>query len=168
MQDNGNNNKKEYVSGRRRRFLWGTLALVLFGAILYFASVVGDYAEENDIENFDEAKDYFVEILKKDVSIFPEGDAPVEEKHDRKKDEKSANLLNDPLLLNCSVENGKALVKEPFEVAKNKVTDAVFELGIHGNTLYSLNFSSKENKLFCRGTMKEGEKKIFVYYCEKI
>lgn len=168
MQENENNNKKEYVSGRRRRFLWGSLALVLFGAILYFASIVGDYAEENDIENFEEAKDYFVEILKKDVSIFPEGDAAEDEKHDIKKDEISANLLKVPLLLNCSVEKGKALVKEPFEVAKNKVSDAVFELGSHGNTLYSLNFSSKENEVFCRGTLKEGEKKIFVYYCEKI
>lgn len=168
MQDNENNNKKEYVSGRRRRFLWGTLALVLFGAILYSASIVGDYAEENDIENFDEAKDYFVEILKKDVAIFPESEASEEEKHDTQKDEKSANLLKVPLLLNCSVENGRALVNEPFEVARNKVTNAVFELASHGNTLYSLDFSSKENKVFCRGTMKEGEKKIFVYYCEKI
>ena len=168
MQDNGNNNKKEYVSGRRRRFLWGTLALVLFGAILYFASVVGDYAEENDIENLDDAKDNFFKILKNDIAIFPEGETPEDEKNDADKEERSANLLKAPLLLNCSVEDGKAIVKEPFEVAKNKVTDAVFELDNHGNTLYSLNFSSKENAVFCRGTMKEGEKKIFVYYCEKI
>ncbi|MBP5590464.1 hypothetical protein J6Y50_01225 [bacterium] len=166
MQEN--NSKKEYIDGRRRRFLWGTFALVLFGAILYFASVVADYAEKNDIENFEEAKDYFVEILKKDIAIFPENDDAEEEKHDTKKDEKSANLVKIPLLLNCSVENGKAFVKEPFEVAKNKVSDAVFELGSHGNTLYSLNFSSKENEVYCRGTLKEGEKKIFVYYCEKI
>ena len=166
MQEN--NSKKEYLSGRRRRFLWGTFALVLFGAILYFASVVSDYAEKNEIENFDEAKDYFVEILKKDIAIFPENEAQEEEKHDTENNEKSANLVKVPLLLNCSVEDGKAFVKEPFEVAKNKVTEAVFELGSHGNTLYSLNFSSKENKVFCRGTLKEGEKKIFVYYCEKI
>jgi len=166
MQEN--NSKKEYIDGRRRRFLWGTFALVLFGAILYFASVVADYAEKNDIENFEEAKDYFVEILKKDIAIFPENDDAEEEKHDTKKDEKSANLVKIPLLLNCSVENGKAFVKEPFEVAKNKVSDAVFELGSHGNTLYSFNFSSKENEVYCRGTLKEGEKKIFVYYCEKI
>ena len=168
MQDNENNNKKEYVSGRRRRFLWGMLALVLFGAILYSASIVGNYAEKNDIENFDEAKDYFVTVLKKDIAIFPEGETPEDEKNDAEKEEKSENLLKAPLLLNCSVEEGKALVKEPFEVAKNKVTNAVFELGNHGNTLYSMDFSSKENKVFCRGTMKEGEKKIFVYYCEKI
>ena len=168
MQDNENNNKKEYVSGRRRRFLWGALALVLFGAILYSASIVGNYAEKNDIENFDEAKDYFVTVLKKDIAIFPESETPEDEKNDAEKEEKSANLLKAPLLLNCSVEEGKAIVKEPFEVAKNKVTDAVFELNNHGNTLYSLNFSSKENAVFCRGTMKEGEKKIFVYYCEKI
>ena len=142
--------------------------MVLFGAILYFASVAGDYAEKNDIENFDEAKDYFLTILKKDFAIFPEGDAPEEEKRDTHKDERSINLLKVPLLLSCSVEEGKALVKEPFEVAGKKVTNAVFELGNHGNTLYSLNFSSKENKVFCRGTLKEGEKKIFVYYCEKI
>ncbi len=168
MQDSENNNKKEYVSGRRRRFLWGMLALVLFGAILYSASIVGDYAEENDIENLDEAKDYFVTVLKKDIAIFPEGEAPEEEKENAEKEEKSINLLKAPLLLNCSVEDGKAIVKEPFEVAKNKVTDAVFELGSHGKTLYSLGFSSKENNVFCRGTLKEGEKKIFVYYCEKI
>lgn len=166
MQEN--NSKNDYLSGRRRRFLWGTFALVLFGVILYFASVAGDYAEENDIENLDEAKDYFVGVLKNDIAIFPEGEASEEEKENAEKEEKSANLLKAPLLLNCSVEDGKALVKEPFEVARNKVTDAVFELGNHGNTLYSLNFSSKENNVFCRGTLKEGEKKIFVYYCEKI
>ena len=166
MQEN--NSKNEYLAGRRKHFLWVTFALVLFGAILYFASIISDYAEKNDIENFDEAQDYFVEILKKDFAIFPEDGAPEEEKHDTQKEEKSANLLKVPLLLNCSVEDGKALVKEPFEVAGNKVTDAVFELASHGNTLYSMDFSSKENKVFCRGTMKEGEKKIFVYYCEKI
>ena len=166
MQEN--TGKKEYLAGRRRHFLWITFSLVLFGAILYFASVAGDYATENDIENFDEAKDYFVNIVKKDIAIFPESDAPEEENHAVQKDERSINLLKVPLLLNCSVEEGKALVKEPFEVAKNKVTNAVFELGSHGNTLYSLNFSSKENEVFCRGTLKEGEKKIFVYYCEKI
>ena len=166
MQEN--NSKREYLDSRRRRFLWGTFALVLFGAILYLASIIGDYAEKNDIENFDEAKDYFVEILKKDIAIFPEGETPEDEKNDAGKEEKSANLLKAPLLLNCSVEDGKALVKEPFEVARNRVTDAVFELNNHGNTLYSLNFSSKENAVSCRGTLKEGEKKIFVYYCEKI
>ncbi|MBO4711806.1 hypothetical protein J5681_07825 [bacterium] len=160
--------KKEYLAGRRKHFLWGTLALVLFGAILYFASVVSDYAEKNDIENFDEAKDYFFEILKKDFAIFPEGEAQEEEKHDKKQDEKSLNLLKIPLLLNCSVENGRASVNEPFEVARYKVTDAVFELASHGNTMYSLNFSSKENAVYCKGTMKEGQQKIFVYYCEKI
>ena len=160
--------KSEYLAGRRKHFLWVTLALVLFGAILYFASVAGDYAEKNDIENFDEAKDYFLTILKKDFAIFPEGDVPVEERHSVQKDERSANLLKVPLLLNCSVEDGKAFVKEPFEVARNKVTNAVFELSNHGNTLYSLNFSSKENAVYCKGTMKEGQQKIFVYYCEKI
>lgn len=160
--------KKEYLAGRRKHFLWVTLALVLFGAILYFASVAGDYAEKNDIENFDEAQDYFVEILKKDFAIFPEDGAPEEEKRDTQKEEKSTNLLKVPLLLNCSVEDGKALVKEPFEVDKNKVSEAVFELTSHGNTLYSLDFSSKENTVYCKGTLKEGQQKIFVYYCEKI
>lgn len=166
MQEN--TGKKEYLAGRRRHFLWIVFSLVLFGAILYFASVAGNYAEENDIENLDDAKDNFFKILKNDIAIFPEGETPEDEKNDADKEERSANLLKAPLLLNCSVEDGKAIVKEPFEVAKNKVTDAVFELDNHGNTLYSLNFSSKENAVFCRGTMKEGEKKIFVYYCEKI
>lgn len=166
MQEN--NSKKEYLNSRRKHFLWGTFALVMFGAILYSANVVSDYAEKNDLENLDEAKDYFVEIFKKDIAIFPDGETAEDEKSDAEKEEKSANLLKVPLLLNCSVEDGKAIVKEPFEVAKNKVTNAVFELGNHGNTLYSLDFSSKENNVFCRGTMKEGEKKIFVYYCEKI
>ena len=164
----GNNNSDTYTNVRRRHFLWGTFALVLFGAILYFANVIGDYAEKNDIESFDDAKDKIVTVLKHDFAIFPENDAAEEEKNEAGKEEKSKNILKVPLLLNCSVENGKAHVKEPFEVAKNKVTNAVFELGSHGNTLYSLNFSSKENKVSCRGTMKEGQQKIFVYYCEKI
>ncbi|MBR4489867.1 hypothetical protein IKP13_04465 [bacterium] len=166
MQENSG--KKEYLAVRRRNFLWIIFSLVMFGAILYFARIFSDYSEENGIESLDDVQDYFVGILKKDFAIFPESEDAEEEKNDFKEKERSANLLKVPLLLNCSVEEGKAFVKEPFEVAKNKVTDAVFELGNHGNTLYSLDFSSKENEVFCRGTLKEGEKKIFVYYCEKI
>ena len=167
MQEN-KDNKSKYIAERRKHFIWGTFALVLFGAILYFASIFSDYAKKNNIENFDDVKDNVIGILKKDLEIFPESSMNQEENNIAVKDEKSANILKTPLLLNCSIENGKAVVKEPFNVAKNKITDAVFELGNHGNTLYSLGFSSKENTVFCRGTMKEGEKKIFVYYCEKI
>jgi hypothetical protein len=166
MQENSG--KKEYLAVRRRNFLWIVFSLVMFGAILYFARIFSDYSEENGIESLDDVQDYFVGILKKDFAIFPESEDAEEEKNDFEAKERSANLLKVPLLLNCSIEEGKAFVKEPFEVAKNKVTDAVFELANHGNTVYSLDFSSKENNVFCRGTMKEGEKKIFVYYCEKI
>ena len=160
--------KSNYIEERRKRFLWGVFSLVMFGAILYFASIFSDYAKKNNIENFDDAKDNVLSILKKDIAIFPEHNTGADEKNDPAKEEKSVNILKSPLLLNCSVENGKAVVKEPFNVAKNKVSEAVFELANHGNTLYSMGFSSKENSVFCRGTMKEGEKKIFVYYCEKI
>lgn len=165
MQENNSN--KEYLTIRRRHFLWITFSLVLFGAILYFASIFSDYAQKNDIETLDDVRKNIIGILKNDFAIFPESDS-VEEESPLENEEKSKNILKAPLILSCSVEEGKALVKEPFEVAKNKVTDAVFELGNHGNTLYSLNFSSKENKVLCRGTLKEGEKTIFVYYCEKI
>ena len=162
------NNGDTYTNVRRKHFLWGTFALVLFGAVLYCASVVSDYAEKNDIENLEDAKDKIVTVLKHDIALFPENEASEEEKNEAGKEEKSKNILKTPLILNCSVENGKAVVKEPFEVAKNKVTNAVFELANHGKTLYSFNFSSKENNVSCRGTMKEGQQKIFVYYCEKI
>lgn len=166
MQENRNN--KEYIAERRKRFLWVFFSFVLFGAILYFASIFSDYAKENNIENIDDAKNNIMEILKKDLTMFPDSNTGNKENNIAEKEEKSLNILKAPILLNCSVENGKAIVKEPFEVAKHKVTNAVFELGNHGNTLYSLDFSSKENSVFCRGTIKEGEKKIFVYYCEKI
>lgn len=166
MQENNNNNN--YLSVRRKHFLWVVFSLVLFGAILYCASVVSDYAEKNEIENFDDAKDYGLGILKRDFALFPENDTAEEEKKEIEKEEKSKNLLKTPILLNCSVEDDRAVVKEPFEVAKNKVTEAVFELASHGKTLYSTGFSSKENAVSCRGTLKEGQQKIFVYYCEKI
>ena len=166
MQENSNNNN--YLSVRRKHFLWGTFALVLFGAILYFASIAGDYAEKNDIETLEDVKENVAGILKHDFALFPENDTAEEEKKEIEKEEKSKNILKVPILLNCSVEEGKAVVKEPFEVAKNKVTNAVFELASHGNTMYSLNFSSKENAVYCKGTLKEGQQKIFVYYCEKI
>lgn len=166
MQEN--DNRSNYLSVRRKHFLWGALALVMFGAILYCASVASDYAEKNDIENFDDVKDNIVGVLKNDFAIFPEGDAAEEDKNDADKEERSKNILKVPLLLNCSVEDGKAIVKEPFEVDKNKVSEAVFGLASHGNTLYSLDFSSKENTVYCKGTLKEGQQKIFVYYCEKI
>ena len=163
MQENNNNNN--YLSVRRKHFLWVVFSLVLFGAILYCASVVSDYAEKNEIENFDDAKDYGLGILKRDFALFPENDTAEEEKKEIEKEEKSKNLLKTPILLNCSVEDDRAVVKEPFEVAKNKVTEAVFELASHGKTLYSTGFSSKENAVSCRGTLKEGQHKIFVYYC---
>ena len=166
MQENNSNNN--YLSIRRKHFLWIVFSLVLFGAILYCASVVSDYAEKNEIENFDDAKEYGLGILKRDFALFPENDTAEEEKKEIEKEERSKNILKAPILLDCSVEDGKALVKEPFEVAKNKATDAVFELASHGNTMYSLNFSSKENAVYCKGTLKEGQQKIFVYYCEKI
>lgn len=166
MQENNNNNN--YLSVRRKHFLWGTFALVLFGAILYCASVVSDYAEKNEIENFDDAKEYGLGILKRDFALFPENDAAEEEKKEIEKEERSKNLLKTPILLNCSVENDIAVVKEPFEVAGKKVSEAFFELANHGKTLYSTSFSSKENAVSCRGTLKEGQQKIFVYYCEKI
>ena len=166
MQENNSNNN--YLSTRRKHFLWITFSLVLFGATLYFASIFSDYAEKNDIETLNDVRKNIVEILKKDFTFFPENESAGDEKNETGKEDKSKNILKTPLLLSCSVENNKAVVKEPFEVAKNKVTNAVFELGSHGKTLYSLNFSSKENAVFCRGTMKEGQHKIFVYYCEKI
>ena len=63
MQEN--DNRSNYLSVRRKHFLWGALALVMFGAILYCASVASDYAEKNDIENFDDVKDNIVGVLKK-------------------------------------------------------------------------------------------------------
>ena len=165
MQENNNN---DYLHIRRKHFLWVVFSLVLFGAILYFSSVVSDYAEKNDIENFEDAKDKVIAVLKHDFAIFPENDGTEDEKNEAGKEEKSKNILQAPLILNCSVENGKAVLKEPFEVAKHKVSNGVFELAGHGNTLYSTSFSSQENSVSCRGTMKEGQQKIFVYYCEKI
>lgn len=166
MQEESNNNN--YLIIRRKHFLWGLFSLVLFGAILYFASIFNDYAEKNDIETLDDVKKNIIRILKKDFAIFPESDSAGDEKNNSETESKSRNILKAPLLLTCSVENGRALVKEPFEVAKNKVTNAVFDLANHGKTLYSTGFSSKENTVSCRGTMKEGQQKIFVYYCEKI
>ena len=167
MQENNSNNN-EYLSGRRRHFLWVAFALVLFGAILYFASIFSDYAEKNDIESLDDVKANVVKILKNDFAIFSENESAGDEKNYAAKEDKAKNILKAPLILSCSVEDGRAIVKESFEVAKNKVTNAVFELANHGKTLYSTGFSSKENAVSCRGTLKEGQQKIFVYYCEKI
>lgn len=166
MQEN--QSKSDYTSIRRRHFLWVAFSLVMFGAILYFANVFNDYAKKNDIGNFDDIKNQMMDVLKKDFTMFPENSADNDMEESAAKEDKSANILKAPLILDCSVENGRALIKEPFEVAKNKVTNAVFELTNHGKTLYSLDFSSKENQVFCRGTLKEGQQKIFVYYCEKI
>lgn len=166
MQENKSDNN--YLSIRRKHFLWVAFSLVMFGATLYFASIFSDYAEKNDIETLDDVRNNIVEILKNDFTIFPENESAADEKNVTVKEDKSKNILNAPILISCSVENGKALVKEPFEVAGLKATNAVFELASHGKTLYSSGFSSKESNIFCRGTMKEGQQKIFVYYCEKI
>ena len=168
METQENKTKKEYLAIRRKHFLWVTFSFVLFGATLYFASIFSDYAQKNEIETLDDVKKNIVGILKNDFAIFPLNDSAENEENNDEKEDKSKNILNAPLLLSCSVENNRAFVKEPFKVAKYKVTDAVFKLASHGKTIYSSGFSSKEKTVFCRGTLKEGQQKIFVYYCEKI
>ena len=48
MQEN--QSKSDYTSIRRKHFLWVAFSLVMFGAILYFASIFNDYAKKNDTE----------------------------------------------------------------------------------------------------------------------
>ncbi|MBP5405583.1 hypothetical protein J6Z19_00340 [bacterium] len=168
MKAQEKSSRNEYLAIRRRHFLWVAFSLVLFGAILYFASIYNDYAEENEIESLDDIKQNIIGILKNDFAIFPGNNPSEDEKKEGGKEEKSKNLLSAPILLSCSVENDKAVLKEPFEVAGKRASNAVFKLANHGKTLYSLSFSSKENAISCRGTLKEGQQKIFVYYCEKI
>ena len=78
MRENGNNNN--YLSVRRKHFLWGAFALVLFGAILYFANIAGDYAEKNDIETLEDVKENVAGILKHDFAIFRKTTLPKRKK----------------------------------------------------------------------------------------
>lgn len=161
MQQKSN---KEYISGRRHRFIWSALAIVLFGAILYFVNFIQNYIDDNDLDGLGGLGEMFYENVKADLDMFPEGGS--DKKDAGTTEYKSANLLKVPLLLNCAAENGKIVISEPFEIGGRKISNAVFDVAMHGNTLYSSGFSSDDDSILCKGTMKEGGRKFFVYFCE--
>ena len=162
-----NNNENNYLAARRRLFLWILFAIGIFGLVLYVLSVVQNYVKENNVEIFDDVKNNSVAFLKDIFNFFPDSDAEKKEKNNAAEKDKSANILKVPLLLDCTVRNERIFINSPFEVGGRKVSNAVFDFKRHGATIYSSGFYSKEGKVTCRGTMKEGAKQFFVYYCEE-
>jgi hypothetical protein len=80
---------------------------------------------------------------------------------------KSPNLLESPKFIAYRIEGEKLLLENTFTFRGKKITDAVFQIKEHGNTLFSEGFSSSYSGLFCRGTVKKGSDKFMIYYCDE-
>gem|GEM_PF-6040097 len=80
---------------------------------------------------------------------------------------KSLNILDKPVMVEYSMDqNSKELqLKKPFKIGKKDVSNAVFYLKEHGKLLYSYDFVSDDENIFCRGVMKNGTELFFVYFC---
>lgn len=158
MQAANENNSR--IKNRRRKFLWSLFAMSLFGFVLYLSGLIADFLENNSL------KEIFLSLLKRDYSFSKVAEPPLEFEL---WEEVSTNILEAPLSLPCETKGEELFIKEAFKVKNFNVENAVFTIKKHGKTLYSTNFKYGGDKknLFCRGAMKSGGKKFFVYFCEE-
>ncbi len=81
--------------------------------------------------------------------------------------EKSKNILNKPVKVRFLYDesSGELTLKDKLKVRKKKLDNVVFFLKQHGEMLYSEDFASDDENIFCRGVMKKGEDFFFIYFC---
>lgn len=145
--------KIEYIREKRRKLCAALLAVVFFGALLYFLTILNEKTEEAEAVSgglFDIAR-------KLDDETTSSGENT----------NVSSNILKVPILVPFTQEEGRIMVKGGFKIKKKTVPDAVFEIGSHADTIYSKGFLSGVKNLFCKGTMKKGSDRFFIYFCEE-
>lgn len=142
--------KKEYIRKRRKSLLIAIALLIFFGGVLFGLSQFNKKISSGVVSSGGFYN--IAEKLKKSLNT---------------KDEKSRNILNKPIRVRFSYNDheGKLYVKSNLKVDGKKIDNAVFHLKKHKDMLYSYDFISDDENIFCRGVMKKSEDYFFVYYC---
>lgn len=142
----------EYIQSKRKKYFFSITLICIFGLVLYFFN-------KTDIETLEEQP-----IEKKGMTDLYGNITRSTAEEPLKK---SSNILEDPKFLSCRIEGEKLFIEKPFTLNGKKISDAVFQIKRHGNTLFSEDFSCDDPTLHCKGTIKEGSEKFMIYYCAK-
>jgi len=142
--------KSEYLKKRRKSLLIAVASLAVFGAVLF---VLSSFNEKMNIGVVSSGGLYDIPGKLKDSMDQKPG--------------KSLNILEKPVMIEYSMDqNSKELeLKKSFKIDKRDISNAVFYLKEHGNMLYSYDFVSDDENIFCRGVMKKGTELFFIYFC---
>ena len=142
--------KKEYIKKRRKSLLVAVGGLAAFGAVLFALSF---FNRKMNVGVVSSGGLYNISgKLKDSMNAEPE---------------QSQNILKKPVKARFSLNetSGELLLKKSIRVGNKDVENAVFYLRDHGEMLYSYNFVSDNENIYCRGVMKKGEEFFFVYFC---
>lgn len=145
-------NTIEYVRTKRKQYLFFLFVITVFGLVLFSLSKMKTV---DTIDIYVESRG-LTDLYDKISSSIAE--SPLK---------KSQNLLEEPKFIPYRIEGEKLMLEKTFTFRGKKITDAVFQIKQHGNTLFSDGFSSSYSGLFCRGTVKKGSDKFMIYYCDE-
>lgn len=144
--------KMQYILEKRKKLIFSLILVTVFGSVLYILGIIHKQDENKE----ESASGGLFDIAKK---LENEVSASAEKKIT------SENLLKAPVSLLYSIENDKIKLKETFRINKNLITDGVFTFDTHGNIIYSTGFISKDGSVNCKGVMKTGNDRFFIYFC---
>jgi hypothetical protein len=142
--------KKEYIRKRRKSLLIAIALLIFFGGVLFGLSQFNKKMNSGVVSSGGLYN--IAGKLKKSLNTG---------------DEKSRNILKKPVKVRFSYNDtkGQLDVKSSLRVDGKNIDNAVFYLKEHKDMLYSYDFISDDENVFCRGVMKKSEDYFFVYYC---
>lgn len=146
--------KTEYIRKERKKLLVSLTLLVCFGTILYATGM----RNKNKPIKEEALSGGLFDIAKKLDS---------ENTSENRSFEKSSNILQTPLSVPFVIENDKIFINESLKIAKREIHNGIFFIKEHGNTIYSTDFTSNDSSIYCKGTMKKGGDRFFIYFCEK-
>lgn len=144
-------NTIEYIRTKRKQYLVFLSVVGIFGIVLFIIS----RANNTEPAGTHVESGGFIDIYDRISSST--GEIPLK---------KSDNLLKNPKFLPYRIEGENLFLEKPFTFQGKNITNAVFRIKQHGNTLFSDSFFSSLPGLFCRGTVKKGSEKFMIYYCD--
>jgi len=142
--------KRQYLKKRRKSLLIALVALVAFGTALFILSFLNKKMNVGVV-----ASGGFHNISAKLKDSLKE------------KPGEAQNILKKPLKLRYTydTQSEELLIKKSFKIGKKKVGNPVFYVKNHGDMIYSYDFASDDENIFCRGVMKSGAEFFYIYYC---
>lgn len=142
--------KKEYLRKRRKSLIIAILTLIVFGGVLFGLSVFNKKMNAGVVSSggLQDITGKLKDSLKADIG-------------------KRGNILDKPVKVRFSFDKSlnELTVKGKLKIGKKNIENAVFFIKEHGEMLYSRDFVSDDENIFCRGVMKKGEELFFVYFC---